>query len=117
MLFRSALFEEITRGDYANKVHLGLDYFDASINRVAAWAIGLRAAAKAALTALLQPFHIIKEAEMSYDYTSRLMLTDEMKNLPYNAVWEYMLLKKNIPLGRYALERIKRYEKDVLANR
>jgi L-rhamnose isomerase len=112
-----ALFEEITRGDYANKVHLGLDYFDASINRVAAWAIGLRAAAKAALTALLQPFHIIKEAEMSYDYTSRLMLTDEMKNLPYNAVWEYMLLKKNIPLGRYALERIKRYEKDVLANR
>lgn len=112
-----SLFEEITRGDYAHKVHMGLDYFDASINRVAAWTTGLRASAKAALTALLQPFHLIKEAEMKYDFTARLMLTDEMKNLPYNAVWEYMLLKKNVPIGKEALDQIKKYEKEVLAKR
>jgi L-rhamnose isomerase len=112
-----ALFEEITRGDLFNKVHLGLDYFDASINRVAAWAIGLRAAAKAALTALLQPFNKLKEAEMSGDYTKRLFITDEMKNLPYNAVWEYLLLTKDIPAGEEAIGKIKEYEKDVLSKR
>lgn len=112
-----ALFEEITRGDLYNKVHLGLDYFDASINRVAAWAIGLRAAAKAALTALLQPYGKLKEAELSGDYTKRLFITDDMKNLPYNAVWEYLLLEKEMPIGDKALQEIKRYEKDVLSKR
>lgn len=112
-----SLFEEITRGNLFNKVHLGLDYFDASINRIAAWSTGLRAAAKAAITALLQPVELIKKAEKEGDYSARLILTDEMKNLPYNAVWDYMLLKNNIAIGKEALESIKNYEKDVLSKR
>lgn len=111
------IFEEISRGKLYKKVHLGLDYFDASINRVGAWVLGLRAAAKAVLTSLLQPFELIKKAELQGDYTSRLMLTDEMKNLPYNAVWEYMLLKNGISSGKQALEAVKQYEKEVLSKR
>lgn len=112
-----SLFEEITRGGLYNKVHLGLDYFDASINRIAAWATGLRAAGKAALTAFLQPVKMLKDAELAGDYTARLMLTDEAKNLPYNAVWEYVLLKQDIAIGKESLDKIKQYEKDVLSKR
>lgn len=112
-----SLFEEIVRGGLLGKIYLGLDYFDASINRVAAWAIGLRAAAKAALTALLQPFNELKKAELEGDYTKRLFITDDMKNLPYNAVWEYMLLKNNVCTGKTVIEKIKQYEKDVLSKR
>ena len=112
-----SLFEEITRGNLYNKIHLGLDYFDASINRTAAWSIGLRAAAKAVLTAFLQPFELLKQAEINGDYTARLMLTDEIKNLPYNAVWEYLLLKQNIAIGKEALNKVKQYEKEELSKR
>lgn len=111
------IFEEITRGNLYNKVHLGLDYFDASINRIAAWSIGLRAAGKAVLTSFLQPFELIRQAEVNGDFTARLMLTDDMKNLPYNAVWEYLLLKQNIAIGKEALVKVKEYEVKELNKR
>ena len=112
-----SLFEEITRGGFYNKVHIGLDYFDASINRVAAWAIGLRAVSKAILTSLLQPYKLLIDAESKYDFTARLLLTDELKNLPYSAVWDYLLLKKGIPAGKEFLDGIKQYEAKVLSKR
>lgn len=98
-------------------VAMGLDFFDASINRVACWSIGLRAAAKAVLASLLEPVNLTDKAEVEGDFTSRLMLMDEAKNLPMNAVWEYMLMKKDIAIGQDALAEIKKYEKDVMATR
>ena len=111
------LMQEMKRGDLFSSVGIGLDYFDASINRVAAWAIGLRAAAKALLNALLEPTALIDDAELKGDFTARLMLMDEFKNLPVNAVWEYLLLTKNIPIGTNALDAIRTYEKDVQSKR
>lgn len=111
------IFEEITRGNLYGKVHLGLDYFDASINRIAAWTIGLRATGKAVITSMLEPVKILQDAELAGDYTARLALTDEFKNLPYNAVWEYILLKQNIATGMQYLNKIKQYEKDILSKR
>ena len=113
----SALMSEMNRGGLYGKVAMGLDYFDASVNRIAAWSIGLRAAAKAVLTSLLEPFDYIDKAELEGDFTARLAYTDEFKNLPVNAVWDYMLLRKGIPAGRDALASIKKYEKDVLSLR
>ena len=112
-----SLFEEIHRGNFFDKFHMGLDFFDASINRIAAWAVGLRATAKSLLTALLEPVALLKKAEESGDFTRRLVLTDEMKNLPVNAVWDYLLLSKDIAAGAGYVEEIKQYEKDVLLKR
>ena len=108
---------EMKRGDLFSSVGMGLDYFDASINRVAAWAIGLRAAAKSLLAALLEPTKLIDDAELSGDFTSRLWLMDECKNLPVNAVWDYLLLTKNIPIGTAAIDAVKDYEHRVQAMR
>ncbi len=107
------IMQEMRRGNLYGRVPMGLDYFDASINRVAAWAIGLRAAGKAILASLLEPFELIDKAEVEGDFTSRLMLTDEFKNLPVNAVWDYLLMKNGIADGKNALAAIKQYEKDV----
>ncbi len=113
----SNLMNEMKRGNLYHSVGIGLDYFDASINRVAAWAIGLRAAAKAILASLLEPTHLIDRAELDGDFTARLMLMDEFKNLPVNAVWEYLLASRGIAIGADALRQIKEYEKNVQAER
>lgn len=113
-----ALMQELKRGNLYNRVPIGLDFFDASINRIAAWVIGLRATSKAILTSLLEPTHLIDKAEQEGDFTARLILTDEFKNLPVNAVWEYALAKKNLPIsGQEVVAEIKKYEKEVLLNR
>lgn len=111
------IMQEMRRGKLYGRVPMGLDYFDASINRVAAWVIGLRAAAKAILCSLLEPFHLIDKAELEGDFTARLALMDEFKNLPANAVWNYLLMSRNIPIGRAALTAVKDYEKNVLSKR
>ena len=111
------IMQEMARGNLYGKVGIGLDYFDASINRVAAWSIGLRAASKAILYSMLEPFAMIDKAELSGDFTSRLALIDEFKNLPFNAVWDYMLMNKNIAIGKDALAEVKSYEKNVLSKR
>ena len=111
-----AIAREIAVNGYTKRVHIGLDYFDASINRVAAWTIGTRNMVRALLIALLEP-PAIKAAEAAGDFTSRLALQEEAKALPYNAVWDYYCESKNVPVGEKWLAEVKRYERDVLSKR
>lgn len=113
----TAVMQEMKRGDLFGKVGIGLDYFDATINRVAAWSIGLRAASKAILTALLTPDHLLQQAEQTGDLTARLALTDECKNLPYNAVWEMFCLRRGVPAGPEWVDSVLRYEREVCLKR
>ena len=112
-----AITQEVVRGAFLDRVHLGLDFFDASINRVAAWVIGARALLKALLAALLEPTGQLRRLEENGDYTGRLTLLEELKGLPAGAVWDYYCLTKGVPAGRCWLDEVKRYERDVLANR
>ena len=84
-----AIAQELVRGDYLDRVHIGLDFFDASINRVAAWVIGTRAMLKALLLALLEPTETLRQLEADGDTTARLALLEELKTLPFGAVWDH----------------------------
>ncbi len=112
-----AIAEELVRGDYLERVHIGLDFFDASINRVAAWVIGTRCMLKALLIALLEPTSKLREMEMSGDFTSRLAMLEELKTMPFGAVWDYYCTKKEVPPAQAWLDEVKAYEKDVLSKR
>jgi L-rhamnose isomerase len=112
-----AIMLEIIRCQALNKVNIALDYFDASINRLAAWVIGTRNAQKALLKALLEPTAKLMELEVSGDYSSRLALTEEYKEFPANAVWDYYCLTQNIPVREAWLNEVKRYEANVLLKR
>lgn len=112
-----AIAEELVRGDFLDRVHVGLDYFDASINRVAAWTIGVRSMLKALLLAMLEPTATLRRMEIGGDYTSRLALYEETKSLPFGAVWDYYCQKQGVPVGMAWMDEVKRYEKDVLAKR
>jgi L-rhamnose isomerase len=112
-----AIAQEIVRSNGLGKVNIGLDYFDASINRVAAWVIGTRNFRKALLFALLEPRQELKDAEAKFDYTSRLALMEEAKSLPWTAVWEYYCTTKNVPPGSEWLHAVRKYEADVLNSR
>jgi L-rhamnose isomerase len=112
-----AVAQELVRGDYLRRTHIGLDYFDASINRVAAWVIGARNMLRALCCAMLEPHAQYKKLEREGDYTSRLALMEEAKTLPFGAVWDYHCLEKGAPVGPAWLEEIKRYEKNVLSHR
>ncbi|RMD74395.1 MAG: L-rhamnose isomerase [Lentisphaerae bacterium] len=111
------LCNELVRNNYLNRVAIGLDFFDASINRIAAWTIGIRAVQRALLTALLEPAQHLEEAERSGDYSTRLLLFQESHNLPVSAVWNYYCLKSERPVGNDLLAEIKNYEKNVLSQR
>ncbi|MDY0091659.1 MAG: L-rhamnose isomerase [Candidatus Vecturithrix sp.] len=112
-----ALAQELVRGDYLKRVHIGLDFFDASINRVAAWVIGTRNMIKALLLALLEPTATLQKYELEGDFTSRLALLEELKTLPFGAVWDYYCLKHNVPAGYAWLDVVKQYENNVLSQR
>ena len=112
-----AIAEELVRGEYLDRVHIGLDFFDASINRIAAWVVGTRAMLKALLLALLQPIEELRAREADGDFTARLALMEEAKTLPMGAVWDYYCLKSNVPAGQSWLDEITAYEKKVLNNR
>ena len=112
-----AIAQEVVRNDYLGRVHWGLDFFDASINRIAAWVIGTRSLLKALLLALLEPTPLLKECEMGGDFTGRLAILEEVKSLPFGAVWDYYCLTQEVPPGRGWLEEIRRYERDVLSQR
>jgi len=112
-----AIAEEIVRGDYLGRVHIGLDFFDASINRVAAWVIGTRAMLKALLLALLEPTALLQQYEAAGDFTGRLALLEELKTLPLGAVWDYYCLTQNVPVAAAWLDVVRAYERDVLAQR
>ncbi len=112
-----AIAQEIVRGDYLRRVHIGLDFFDASINRVAAWVIGTRNMIKALLLALLEPTDRLRAMEGSGDLTGRLAVMEETHTLPVGAVWDYYCLRKSVPVGQAWLLDVKAYERDVLATR
>lgn len=112
-----AIAEEIVRGGYLGRVHIGLDFFDASINRVAAWVIGTRAMQKALLLALLQPAARLLRFEVEGDFTGRLALFEELKTLPAGAVWDYFCLSADVPIGGAWLDAVREYEHNVLLQR
>ncbi len=112
-----AIAREIVVNGYLDRIHIGLDFFDASINRVAAWAIGTRNMLRALLIALLEPTDRLRVLEACGDFTSRLLLQEELKTLPFGAVWDYYCESKNVPVGENWLLNIKRYEKSVQSRR
>ncbi|HEY3854878.1 MAG TPA: L-rhamnose isomerase [Verrucomicrobiae bacterium] len=112
-----AIGQELVRGDFLGRVHIGLDYFDASINRVAAWVIGARSMLKSLLMALLEPTEKLQKAERLGDYTLRLALLEEARTLPYGAVWDAYCERQGVPNERQWLSEVKRYEKDILSKR
>ena len=112
-----AIAEEIVRGNYLERVHIGLDFFDASINRIAAWVIGTRCMIKALLIALLEPTEQLRQMEIYGDYTARLAMLEELKTLPFGAVWDYYCEKSSVPAGDAWLKEIEEYEDKVLSRR
>jgi L-rhamnose isomerase len=112
-----AIAQELVRGDYLARTHIGLDFFDASINRVAAWVIGTRAMLKSLLIALLEPSDKLRTFENAGDYTARLALSEEAKTLPLGAVWDYYCLRQNVPVAADWLDEVRTYERDVLSRR
>jgi L-rhamnose isomerase len=112
-----AIAQEVVRGDYLDRVHFGLDFFDASINRVAAWVIGSRAMLKALLLALLEPVDLLRAMEADGDLTARLAMMEELKSLPFGAVWDHYCQMKGVPVGAAWLADVMAYEQKVLSLR
>ena len=112
-----AITQEIVRNDALERIHIGLDYFDASINRIAAWTIGARNTLRALLLALLEPQATLRQYEVEGDFSSRLALQEELKLMPFSAVWDYYCLQKNVPVGMDFMNVIKDYEKNELSRR
>ncbi len=111
------LMAEVVRGGFLERTHLGLDFFDGSINRIAAWVIGARDSRKALLHALLEPIAKLRAAENDGDFTSRLALLEESKTLPFGAVWDEACRRQNVPVGATWLDRVKDHERTSLALR
>ncbi|MBN2513198.1 MAG: L-rhamnose isomerase [Sedimentisphaerales bacterium] len=112
-----AIAQELVRSGKLDKVHIGLDFFDASINRIAAWVIGTRNMIKALLYALLEPYDALKKMEQKMEFTGRLAWMEELKTLPFGAVWDYYCMKKNVPVGSAWFAEVKQYEANVLSKR
>ncbi|HEY5742169.1 MAG TPA: L-rhamnose isomerase [Terrimicrobiaceae bacterium] len=112
-----AIMEELVRGDFLSRTSIGLDFFDASINRIAAWVIGTRNAIKALLLALLEPTSRLRALEAEGDYTQRLALLEEIKTLPFGAIWDEYCRRQNVPAGAKWIEDVKSYESSVLSKR
>lgn len=112
-----AIFEELVRGGFLGRTAIGLDYFDASINRIAAWVIGTRAAQKSLLSALLEPSEKLRAAEKSGNNALRLALFEESRALPLGAVWDEFCRRNNTPAGVDFMAEIAAYEKNVLSKR
>ncbi len=112
-----AIMNEVVRGGIEDRVNIGLDYFDASINRIAAWTIGARNARKALLRAYLEPVKLLKDLENAGDNTSVLALTEELKSLPWGDVWDWYCESKNVPDGAAWIKEVKAYEKEVTSKR
>lgn len=113
----NAIAQSLVRTNLVERTHIGLDFFDASINRVAAWVIGTRNMIKALLKAYLEPTEALKKLELEGDYTARLALTEEYKTYPFGAVWDYYCDQMGVPVRETWLEEIREYEKDVLSKR
>jgi L-rhamnose isomerase len=112
-----AIASEIVRGGFLKRVHIGLDYFDASINRVAAWTIGTRNVLRALLYAMLEPIEELRQLEISGDYTARLAVLEDLKGLPFGVVWDYYCRRQGVPEGMRIMETIRGYELTELSSR
>jgi L-rhamnose isomerase len=112
-----AIASEIVRSGAAGRIHIGLDFFDASINRIAAWTIGTRSVRKALLRALLEPAALLAETEAHRDGTGRLALFEELKSLPWSAVWAHYCVSRGVPAGLGWLENVRRHEREILSRR
>ena len=112
-----AIAQEIVRNNFLDRVHIGLDFFDGSINRVAAWVIGTRAMIKALLLAMLEPTDQLREYEKQGDFTSRLAMLEELKSMPFSAIWDYYCVKSDVPAAADWLAEVKQYEKQVTSKR
>jgi L-rhamnose isomerase len=108
---------EIVRNNFFSRVHTGLDFFDASINRVGAYVVGTRAAQKAFLIALLEPTPMLVQMEEEGRYFERLAMLEELKTKPFGAVWDYYCLVNNVPAGDAYIGEVQQYEKEVLSKR
>ncbi|WP_407308871.1 L-rhamnose isomerase [Desulfosporosinus sp. SB140] len=112
-----AIAHELVRNNLLDKTFIGLDYFDASINRIAAWVIGARNILKALLLAMLEPTEKLKEAEAEFDFTTRLAMLEELKSYPFGSVWDYYCAKMDIPVRETWLVDVKQYESEILMKR
>ncbi len=112
-----AIMEELVRGKFLGRTHIGLDFFDASINRIAAWVIGTRNALKSLLVALLDPLAQLRAAEEAGDFTSRLALLEMAKTMPWGVVWDEYCRRRDVPGEAASLSAVKAYEKEVLSSR
>lgn len=108
---------ELVRHDLLGTTHIGLDFFDASINRVAAWVVGTRNTIKALPRAMLEPVETLKKIELEGDYTTRLALTEEFKSYPFGAIWDYYCATKGVPVREQWISDVKEYEQSVLLKR
>ena len=111
------LAKEIVRCNALDRVNIGLDYFDASINRIGAYVIGSRATQKCFMQALLEPIAKLREYEANGQFFERLALLEEAKSLPWNAVWDMFCLQNNVPVGEEFITEIQKYEADVTIKR
>ncbi|MBS7577682.1 MULTISPECIES: L-rhamnose isomerase [unclassified Enterococcus] len=111
------IMKEIVRNDLLDRTAIGLDFFDGTINRIAAWVVGVRNAQKALLKALLEPTVTLKELELEFDYTSRLVLTEAYKDLPFGAIWDYFCKEQGVPLELEWYAVVEKYEAEVLKKR
>jgi L-rhamnose isomerase len=112
-----SIARELVVGDYLNRTHVGLDFFDASINRVAAWSIGTRNILRALLIALLEPTAQLQELERKGDFTARMALFESLKTLPFGAIWNQYCESNQVPLDGGLMDPIREYEKRVLSQR
>ena len=111
------LFKEIIRAEALHRAHIGLDYFDASINRIGAYIIGTRATQKCLLQALLEPLQMLRQYEDQGQGFEKLAFLEEMKSLPVGAVYDYFNLKNGVPVGEEFIAKVQQYEKDVTSKR
>ena len=111
------LAREIIRCKALDRVHIGLDYFDATINRIGAYVIGCRATQKAFMQALLEPSATLQQYEAEGKYFQRLALQEEMKSLPWTAVWDMFCLQNDVPVGEDYIAEIEKYEAEVTSKR
>jgi L-rhamnose isomerase len=112
-----SIAEELVRNDLLGRTHIGLDFFDATINRIAAWVIGTRSMMKALLAAMLEPLAEMRQWEVDGDYTRRLAMLEELKTMPFGAVWDYYCTQNNVPVGIAWIDEVRKYEANVLSKR
>tara|TARA_B100000902_G_C27231135_1_gene874881 strand:+ start:57 stop:1286 length:1230 start_codon:yes stop_codon:yes gene_type:complete len=108
-----SMAHELVSADLLNKTNIGLDFFDATISRTAAWVIGTRNMQKALLQSLLKPWKLLRDAENTLDFTKRLTITEELKDLPYGLVWEEFCTRHSVPVGQSLIKDLEDYQNSV----